>query len=513
MLAEMPRRVTTTSKQWPVTPQNQAWLEESRDDLMVEAAVGPIDSTTKFFIQEHGPFTHYQRRISNIDSQISEDTEWTLDVPWFGWLFRPAAKRFIKQRAPGSPTRSWWTPSTVLSAHDVNLLGLLAAASLLSAFVNTLFTQTVTYAADDFGIGTTGQGLGAAVVRWGIVLAIPFAIAADRIGRRRVMVLTSFLAPTISALGALAPNFQLLVVSQAIGRPLALTLDLLIMVTAAEEMPKDARAYALSVLAMASGLGAGVAVFALPVAGISISSWRWIYVIALLWLVVAQDLRKRLPETKRFIVAVDNPHRATIQMSRLALIAGVAFIGNLFVATVSIFQNRYLKDVRDYAPWQVALFTIATSTPASLGLIIGGRIADARGRRLLASTMIPIGTALVVVSFTVGGSGMWAAAAIGSIAIAIAYPAMSVYRAELFPTQRRGRAAGLITASALMGGSIGLIVGGVLLDNNVSYAKVMAILALGPLLVGVIVLTSYPETAHQELEEINPSDRVRVTKP
>ena len=37
------------------------------------------------------------------------------------------------------------------------VLGLLAAASMSSAFANTLFTQTVNFAADDFGVGDTGS--------------------------------------------------------------------------------------------------------------------------------------------------------------------------------------------------------------------------------------------------------------------------------------------------------------------------------------------------------------------
>jgi MFS family permease len=126
---------------------------------------------------------------------------------------------------------------------------------------------------------------------------------------------------------------------------------------------------------------------------------------------------------------------------------------------------------------------------------------------MLAASMIPLGTALVVSSFSVGGLGMWLSAGTGSVLIALAYPAMAVYRAELFPTQRRGRAASIITASSLLGGSIGLIAGGLMIDNGLSYGNVMAILAVGPLTVGLIVLVSYPETAHRELEDINPQDR------
>src|SRR5438552_2973490 len=75
-------------------------------------------------------------------------------------------------------------------------------------------------------------------------------------------------APLVCALGALAPSFGVLVATQTVGRPLGLALSLLVIVAASEDMPRNTRAYALSLLAMASGLGAGIAVMALPLAGI-----------------------------------------------------------------------------------------------------------------------------------------------------------------------------------------------------------------------------------------------------
>jgi hypothetical protein len=35
----------------------------------------------------------------------------------------------------------------------------------------------------------------------------------------------------------------------------------------------------------------------------------------------------------------------------------------------------------------------------------------------------------------------------------------------------------------------------------------MALLAVGPLVLVVLIATRYPETARRELEELNPSDR------
>ena len=40
-----------------------------------------------------------------------------------------------------------------------------------------------------------------------------------------------------------------------------------------------------------------------------------------------------------------------------------------------------------------------------------------------------------------------------------------------------------------------------------SYATVMGVLSLGAVVVAVLVLATYPETAHRELEDLNPGDR------
>lgn len=389
------------------------------------------------------------------------------------------------------------------------VLWLLVLASMSFAFVNTLFTQTVAFAAEEFNISNGGQGIAAAIVRWGIVITFPFVLLADKKGRRRVIVMMSWLAPIVCALGALSPSFSFLVATQTIGRPLGLTLEVLIAVVTVESMPAQSRAYSAGLLGIATGVGAGVAVAALPLADIGPRSWRLVYVVALVWLIVAAILTKWLPETQRFLERAGHKVRnEKAESTRLRLLASVAFLSNIFVATASIFQNRYLKDVRGYDALLVAIFTTATSAPAALGLVAGGRIADVRGRRLVVATMIPCGSLLLATSFTTSGLVMWSTAILGGIAFGIGFPAISVYRGEMFPTARRGIAGGTITAASLVGGSVGLILAGQLIDGGLSYGTVMLVFTVAPCLASVLVWLKYPETAHRELEDINPGDVV-----
>ena len=295
------------------------------------------------------------------------------------------------------------------------------------------------------------------------MLVLPIAAVGDRIGRRRVIVGLAYAAPIVSALGAVAPTFPLLVASQTLGRPLGLALDFMVAVVATEEMPRNSRAYAVSVLAMASGLGAGVAIFALPLADVSASSWRLVYVVALIWLVVAIDIARRLPETHRFerphVVAP--PHRPAPPRDRRRDRAARQPVHRAGEPV----PERLPQGRAGFSATMIAIFTLVTATPAFIGLVVGGRVADMRGRRRIIAVTVPIGAAFVVVSYSVGGPPMWLSVFLAATIGAIAFPALAVYRTELFPTGNRSRAAGLLTAAALLGGIAGLLAMGALLDG------------------------------------------------
>ena len=246
----------------------------------------------------------------------------------------------------------------------------------------------------------------------------------------------------------------MLVATQAIGRPLGLALDFLVAVVAAEEMPRNSRAYAVSVLAMASGLGAGIAVMALPLADIGESAWRFIYVVTLIWLVVAVDIARRLPETTRFAVHTRSHRRSTGAGS--ARSHSWRCLRQLLRRTGELLPEQLPRRDARLLRRQISWFTLSTATPAGIGLIIGGRIADVRGRRHVLAVPSRLATALVVVSFVVERGADVVLGVRRRLHRRHRLPGLAVYRAELFPTGNRGRAAGLLTAGRCSAGSVGL---------------------------------------------------------
>jgi MFS family permease len=191
---------------------------------------------------------------------------------------------------------------------------------------------------------------------------------------------------------------------------------------------------------------------------------------------------------------------------RLALLAVSGFLANLFVAPNSQFGNQFLRTERGFSGGRIALLSLTAGTPGSIGIVVGGRMADVRGRRQVAAVALVFGTLLTVGFFFARGWAMWLLATVGTVIGAAAIPALGVYGPELFPTGLRGRANGLVAVSSLVGSGAGLVLAGVLSDRVGRIGPAMAVLAAGPLLLAVLVVAAYPETAGRELEELNPED-------
>ncbi|MEJ7584132.1 MAG: MFS transporter [Acidimicrobiales bacterium] len=311
-----------------------------------------------------------------------------------------------------------------------------------------------------------------------------------------------------AASGALAPNLVVLGASQTVSRAFSTTLVLLITIVAAEEMPAGSRAYSISVMTMTGALGAGMALWALPLADLSVRGWRILYLIPLLGLPVIAYVGRGLPESLRFA----RPHPDTPVVEghgrRLWVLGITFFLISSFGAPATQLLNEFLRDERGFSAARVSLFTVLTSTPGGIGLVVGGRIADVRGRRIVVTLGVVGGAILTVLSFGSHGWPMWAWNLVGTVLAAGASPALGMYGPELFPTGSRGRANGIIAVVSVLGSAVGLVSAGLISDSGAGLGRAMQVLLVGPLIVGVLVLLSFPETAHRELEDLNPEDRL-----
>ena len=518
--------------------RRRAALQEPRRDFVAERAVG--DDRYEAI---GGPFRHYERRLqlTELDSghagtadgerdgglyELVETTTYRLAVPVWAWLFHFPVRHALRHRR--DVYGYWWAPPDRIDARASAVLGLLCTVQVLDGYLGTVLSQTLTFAADEFGHGNTAQGIVLAVVRVGVLVALASVALADRHGRRRLLLATGVASCIVTAVGALSPGLWFLGATQLLARGLSTALGILIVILAAEEMPARSRAWAMSVLVLCAGLGSGMAVWVLPVADLHISAWRAVYVVPLAGVAVMAWVGPHLPESRRFEVAgggfrprddrstsnTSDTEAAERRRKRLALLAASAFLIAMFAAPASGLRNDFLKDEREFSAAAISLFTVVTSTPIGIGVLAGGYLADRRGRRPVGAAGLVAGAMFAAWAYFTDGAALWSLTLAGGVLGAVAVPALAVYGPELFGTYRRGRANGLIVTVGVAGSALGLFVAGWLsdaLDGRLGPA--LALLAVGPLAVAALVLWKYPETAGQELEDLNPEDQGRGDPP
>ncbi|MEO8692012.1 MAG: MFS transporter [Acidimicrobiales bacterium] len=485
-------------------------LRQCRRDIVDEAIETAGEASTSYRALR-APFDTYRRQVDvrarsdgRFDVEQRIDYTWALPLWWV--LFALPARRVLRKPAPKPP---WWAPPDPLDQRAASVLALLCTVSVIAGYLGTVITQTITFASDEFHKSNGVQGVVLALTRVGVIISMILLAAADRRGRRTVTIGATAAGCAFTVLGAFSPNIWVLGLTQTLARGVTTALAMVILVAAAEELPAGSRAYGVSVLALAAGLGAGMAVWVLPLADLGTRGWRLIYLLPALGLPLTVYVARRLPETKRFEVSEQMArvkNVSSINRQRLLLLAVSSFLVLMFRSPASQLQNEFLKDERGFSASRIALFTVVTSTPVGLGVMVGGRLADVRGRRAVAAVGLVVGSLGTAIAFLAHGWPLWAWQAGGIIVGAVTIPALGTYGPEMFSTRSRGRANGLITLAGMAGSSFGLIVAGVMSDH-VGLGKALLVLSVGPLLVAALVVLRYPETAHIELEVLNPDDQ------
>jgi MFS family permease len=387
------------------------------------------------------------------------------------------------------------------------VLWALSLAALIGGYLTTLLTATITFAGREFDVGAGGQSVVGVVVRFGGAAALVLtAAAADRLGRRRIILGAAAVGCVVTAVGAVAPSLPWLAVTQAVGRSLGVAVLICVVIQAAEEMPAGSRAYAISVMGLSAGLGGAMAIGALPLVDLGERGWRLLYLVPLAGLLLLWWMHRHLSESRRFAA----PHAEAGMAGhggRFWLLAVSAMLINLLAAPAGFFANRYLSLEHGFSGADITLFAFVTGGPSILGVVLGGRLADTRGRRPVGAVALTVSAVTTALLFLSSGVALWVWALIGSVIGAAALPALGVYGPELFPTGLRGRAGGMLALAGLVGSAAGLLVAGFLSDRIGSLGPAIAALSVGPLVVAVLVLVAYPETAGRTLEELNPEDR------
>lgn len=503
-----------------------------RDDLVVREVADPLpaDATTagpdaapgptgaREFTSVDGPFRSYRRRVEwapaadddPAATELTESFEYRLAIPYWSALYRPLARRALRDGvAPGR--RPWWSTPDRLGPQQSTVVATMALHNVVGGALFAVLTQVLTYASADLGTGSSSeQATVFAVVRLGVLVTIAATALADRAGRRRIAVWSFAAAAVLTVLTAAAPSLAVLTALQLVARNLVVAGLLCVDTITIEELPAGSRAMASGLGAMAYGLGAGLVIVCLPLAGLTSWSWRLVFLLAGLTVPLLAHARRHLPESRRFErldaarrrgEADESARGGRTRLGRFVLLAVMFFLVNAFVAPTSQLQNDYMRTERGMSATMIAVLLIVTSTPGAIGIVVGGRWADTRGRRAaIVPGLLAVGV-FNAMFFSFAGPPMWVASLCGSMFGALCVPALAVLSSELFPTARRGGVRGMLSAVGVGGSVAGLLLAGHLVDAR-GYGPTFTLLAAAPVVAGLLAF-AVPETRGRELEDLN----------
>jgi len=464
-------------------------------------------------------------------THVTVNAHSALHVPYFGWFFGPVLALHLRRQArytaavltaaaEGRPTlrplrRSPLVPSTAFSASQIQLVAAAAAIGALAAFGSSLFGQNSDAIAKSFHASDANLGVALAVTRAGVIVALVAASLADRRGRRIVLVASFAGICLANAASAAAPTFVFFTIAQTLTRAFWNAVIVVASIAVIENAPEGARAYASMMLGIAAGAGLALSVILLPVADLGSDGWRLAFAVSGASIILVPMLWRSLPESRRYEVLAERTERRGRFREvfdrkygrRFALLAVAAFLTNVFSAPSSQLTNRYLIDVHGFSNTGVAVLRAVTNgLPALIGLVIGGRLAETRGRRPVAVIALFSATSLQIVFFLTGGLWLWSASTFAIIAAGSATLAVGTLDAELFPTEVRGTSNALLLVCYLGGSATGLALAGGLSDPLGGIGRSIALCGIAPLVAALLVLPRLPETAHSALDDISPSE-------
>jgi putative MFS transporter len=361
-----------------------------------------------------------------------------------------------------------------------------------------------------------------ALLRFGTLFSLVLAVLADRIGRRRILILSVAAVALCNLASAFAGSGISLAWLQFFARLFLGAQLLLAVVVVTEELSADNRGFGLGLVTAVGGMGGALTLLAYAFVDQLPHGWRSLFGIGAFGLLCVPWLWRSLHETRRFSDqrsqgAVSGPAWKPMRDIlrhhgwRLAALTGVVLPVSVILEPGLTFVSKHMQDGLGYSPAQVGLLLAVCGAATPVANVVAGNLADRFGRRpvtALASLLLPASVALFynaqgIVPLAIGLMLLF-------VSIGFLVVLHGALATELFPTALRSTAAGMREALGTVGSSLGLWIVGLLYavtgSHAVSNTWILVLAPISPL----VILLSVPETAARELEEIAPDEAVEV---
>ncbi|MDP9342858.1 MAG: MFS transporter [Actinomycetota bacterium] len=328
---------------------------------------------------------------------------------------------------------------------------LLAPATFFEGYDTFVLALALPLIRKDFHLTVGQSGLVASVVfagSFGVFALLPLA---DRLGRRPVLAVTIAGYTVATFATAFSRGVVDFVAYQFVARfflSAEYTLATIVMVETAQP---ERRGRALGLLTSTSALGQAGAGAGFLIVLAAHASWRLLYLVGIVPLVLVARARRDLPETAP--PAADR-HAALRAIRRKWAVGAtaLAFLFALFPTAVTTLAStlvleRWHLSVSDLRPWHFLVWLVAVS-----GFFVSGRLLDRWGRRPTSVLFLAAATGAGAFAFTASST----TARVLGLALVIftltgSTPCVAAYSTELFPPGARGRVGAWLRGMSITG--------------------------------------------------------------
>jgi AAHS family benzoate transporter-like MFS transporter len=391
--------------------------------------------------------------------------------------------------------------------REPTLLALAGSFAALEGYDLACYGTTVPSLLADKSMSMTPgtAGTAGALVAVGMMLGAAAAAAlVNRLGSRTLL----FIGAIVFSLGmvgcAAAPGVAVFggarfVVGLGLGAVLP---TLLAYVSAFSRNGRKARNVGVTMAGYAAGALAAplIAAALLPA-----SSWRWIYIIGVLpALVLLPVARRLLPTDTATETAADSHGRGELGGLRPLFTRGIAratilfwvmsFCGLLLVFGISAWLPTIMQ-TSGYSLGSSLLQTAAMWVGAGVGMVVGGRVADALGAKPVVATAFLLGcVSLLIMSTAPSLAVLFILMFVSGLGFIGSQVLTNAYIVTAYPEHLRGPAIGWALSIGRLGAIVGPLLGGVILSSGLhvewnfyAFAIPAAIGAAATLLVPAVI--------------------------
>jgi predicted MFS family arabinose efflux permease len=380
--------------------------------------------------------------------------------------------------------------SALLRGDAFRPLALAGLASLLVSFDSAVLVLALPAIAADFRTPVAELSRLGSALSLGTIAALPLAMQADRVGRRRLLILAVAAFSLANLASAAAPSVTWLVASRVVAVCFETVAGAVATALVVEEVAPDQRGLAVAAITVAAGLGTGLTTVLYPLVA---PHWRVLYVAG------GRESRAWTAST----ASAGSPRRPLRLLleprwrGRLVVVAAWAALGALLYVPAGLLSALYGSRVLGLSPTAISAVTLVSGIASVPAFLLGGRLSDRWGRRRLGAALGLLTAISTAATFSGGRAAYWTGNVLWSVLASAGVPVLGAWYGELFPTRARATSESVGSVAGALGGAAGFQLVA-LLQPKLGLGPSLAATAAGAV-VSALLLLLLPETRGEAL--------------